>query len=300
MTVLVVDDSPIDRRLASRVLEQAGFQTRVAENGHLALAALATQPAEIVVTDLVMPEMDGLTLVETIRARYPTIPVILMTAHGSDDIGVRALQRGAASFVPKRDLARCLGDTVRSVLSLLRVPTPSPSTPPGASRSIQWDLGNDIAEIPDVVARVERRLARGGVIDRTARIQLAVALREAIVNAMLHGNLELSSELKESDPAAHDALAEERRAAPPYRDRRVRVSMTETDDDVTCVVSDDGAGFDVDQVPDPTDPANLERSSGRGLFLIWTFMSQVTHSDGGRTITMVLRRRPEAPVVTAT
>jgi CheY-like chemotaxis protein/anti-sigma regulatory factor (Ser/Thr protein kinase) len=294
MTILVVDDSPIDRRLASRLLEQAGFETRSAENGHHALAALETKPAEVVVTDLVMPEMDGLTLVETIRARYPSIPVILMTAHGSDDIGVRALQRGAASFVPKRELARCLGETVRSVLSLLQVPKPAPSTPPGTSRSIQWELGNDVSEIPDVVARVERRLGRSAIIDGTARIQLAVALREAIVNAMLHGNLELPSALKESDPAAHDALALERRVTSPYSDRRVRVSMTESDDDVTCVVSDDGAGFDVKNVPDPTDPANLERTCGRGLFLIWAVMSEVTHSDNGRTITMIMRRRPNA------
>jgi CheY-like chemotaxis protein len=291
VTVLVVDDSPIDRRLASRLLEQAGYETRTAANGQNALAELAATKIELVVTDLVMPEMDGLTLVEEVRARHPTIPVILMTAHGSDEIGVRALQRGAASFVPKRELARSLGETVRSVLSLVAAPPAKPSTPPTTSTTtMNWELGNDVSEIPPVIARVERRLSRSGIIDGTARIQLSVALGEAIVNAMLHGNLELSSTLKESDPAAHDALAAERRGASPYRDRRVRVSLAETDEGVTCVVSDDGSGFDVSLVPDPTDPTNLERTSGRGLFLIWTFMSQVTHSDGGRTITMMMRR----------
>lgn len=289
-TILVVDDSPIDRRLASRLLEQAGFATRTAENGNQALATLANEPTDLVVTDLVMPEMDGLTLVEALRARYPTIPVILMTAHGSDDIGVRALQRGAASFVPKRELARSLGETVRSVLSIVSIRAAAASSPPGTSTTVQWELGNDVAEIPALVARVERRLASAAILDRTAMIQLSVALREAIVNAMLHGNLELSSTQKESDPDAYDALAEERRIASPYRERRVKVSMTETVNDVTCVVSDEGSGFDLGLRPDPTDPANLERTSGRGLFLIATFMSEVTHSDGGRTITMVMRR----------
>jgi CheY-like chemotaxis protein len=291
MSVLIVDDSPIDRRLAARVLEQSGFATRAVSNGNEALAALETEPAEVVVTDLVMPGMDGLTLVESIRSRHAKTPVILMTAHGSDDIGVRALQRGAASYVPKRELARALVDTVRSVLSLVAGDDEAASAPGSSGlRPVRWELGNDPSEIAPLLSAVERRLAVGHVVDPTARIQLSVAIREAIVNAMLHGNLELSSSLKESDPEAHDRLSAERRDLAPYRARRVRVSVVQTAEDVTCVVSDEGPGFDLSVVPDPTDPANLERVSGRGLFLIRNFMSEVTHSDGGRTITMIKRR----------
>jgi len=287
VTILVVDDSPIDRRLASGLLTRAGFDTRVAENGHEALVSLERERAELVVTDLLMPEMDGLTLVESIRSRYANIPIILMTAHGSEDIAVRALQRGAASYVPKRDLARSLADTVRSILSVRHFDESPLSV--RAQASTRWDLGNHLAEVTPVVSLLETHLARVGLGDETSRIQISVALREAIVNAMLHGNLGLSSALKESDPDAHDKLAEERRKISPYRERRVRVTVTETPGEVTYVVSDDGPGFDLGTVPDPTDPANLERTSGRGLFLIRTFMDEVTHSDGGRTITMVKR-----------
>jgi CheY-like chemotaxis protein len=291
VTILVVDDSPIDRRLASRLLEQAGFVTRAAENGRQALLALDTERVRLVVTDLVMPEMDGLTLVEEIRTRHGRIPIILMTAYGSDDIAVRALQRGAVSYVPKRELASSLAETVRSVLSLL--PEDDPDAPPQSSRALalaQWEIGNDLGEIPRVVSQVEGRLARSSAFGQGSRIQMSVVLREAIVNAILHGNLEISSSLKEADPEAHDALAQERQAIPPYCERRVRVSVIETADEVTCVVSDDGAGFDLRLVPDPTEAMNLERTSGRGLFLIRTFMTSVRHSDGGRTITMVKRR----------
>ncbi len=289
MTILVVDDSAIDRSLASGLLTRAGFTTRLAENGHEALVSLERERAALVVTDLVMPEMDGLTLVEAICSRYPDIPVILMTGGGSEDIAVRALQRGAASYVPKRDLARSLAETVRSVLSV-REPDDSPLSV-RAQASMRWDLGNDLREVTAVVRLLETRLARGALVDESSRIQITVALREAIVNAMLHGNLGLSSTLKEADAAAHDELAEERRKLSPYRERRVRVTVTETPNDVTYAVSDDGPGFDLGTVPDPTDPANLERTSGRGLFLIRTFMDDVTHTDGGRTITMVKRAR---------
>lgn len=288
MRILVVDDSPIDRRLASSLLTKAGYTTAVAENGQEALAALDRERADLVLTDLQMPEMDGLTLVDEVRARHAGTPVILMTAHGSEDLAVRALQRGAASYVPKRDLARALADTVRSILSIRAAPVEAPDSSP-TMEITRWELGNDLAEVTPVVSLLEMRLARIAA-DDTSRIQVSVALREAIVNAMLHGNLELESSLKESDPDAHDRLAAERRTQAPYKERKVRVTVTETSDGVTYVVSDDGNGFDITKVPDPLDLENLERTSGRGLFLIRTFMDDVTHRDGGRTITMVKRR----------
>lgn len=291
MTILIVDDSPIDRRLASRLMEKAGFVTRTAENGRQALAILDEGPVDLVVTDLVMPEMDGLTLVEEIGRRHWTVPVLLMTAYGSDDIALRALQSGAVSYVPKSQLATSLAETVRSVLSLL--PKYDLDAPPQSARALaiaQWELGNDLEEIPELIGQIEGRLARSGTFDQGTRIQLSVVLREALVNAMLHGNLGVSSALKEADPDAHDALVAERRTLAPYRDRRVRVSIMESPEAFTCIVSDDGAGFDLKLVPDPTQPMHLERTSGRGLFLIRTFMTAVTHSDGGRTITMVKRR----------
>ena len=290
MIILVVDDSPIDRRLASGLLTKAGFETRVADNGQAALASLDREHAALVVTDLAMPEMDGLELVRAARARHPDVPVILMTAHGSEEIAARALQAGAASFVPKRDLARSLAETVHAILAMRKREAPPPSS--GALSTTHWELGNDLAEIASVVTVLEARLAEARLVDETARIQVAVALREAIVNAMLHGNLELPSTLKEEDPVAHDRLRDERRALPPWRDRRVHVTVTESPDDVTYVVRDEGAGFDLSTLPDPTDLANLERTSGRGLFLIRTFMDDVSHADSGRTITMVKRRAP--------
>src|SRR5262245_20006909 len=94
-TVLVVDDSPVDLRLAGGILEKSSeFRAMYAGNGTEALTAMERQLPGMVLTDLQMPEMDGLELVEAIRTRYPLVPVILMTAHGSEAIAIKALQRG--------------------------------------------------------------------------------------------------------------------------------------------------------------------------------------------------------------
>ena len=120
-TVLVVDDSAVDRRLAGGHLEKVeGLKPIYAANGKEALEVISGAPPDAVVTDLQMGEMDGLQLVTAIRQKHPHIPVILMTAHGSEEIAVAALQKGASSYVPKRNLAQELAGTVENVLSMAK------------------------------------------------------------------------------------------------------------------------------------------------------------------------------------
>src|SRR3954471_16062609 len=95
--VLIVDDSPIDRRLAGRIVEKStGLRVSYASDGLEALRQIARSAPAVVVTDMQMPEMDGLDLVREIRCLHPSIPVVLMTAFGSEEIAIRALKAGAA------------------------------------------------------------------------------------------------------------------------------------------------------------------------------------------------------------
>ena len=82
---------------------------------------------------------------------------------------------------------------------------------------------------------------------------------------------------------------EERRRQEPYRSRRVQVTATDAPGESVYVVRDEGPGFDPANLPDPTDPANLEKASGRGLLLIRSFMDEVRHNASGNEITLVWR-----------
>ena len=126
--------------------------------------------------------------------------------------------------------------------------------------------------------------------DRTGWMRIAVALREALVNAIYHGNLELTSQLLEEDESSFERLAELRPREAAFAGRRVYVTARETRSEVTYVIRDEGQGFDPATLPDPTDPANLERRTGRGLFLIRTFMDEVRHNAVGNEITLIKRR----------
>ena len=111
--VLVVDDCAVDRTLAGEILKRDGsFTVEFARDGDEALEKIGQSPPDLVLTDLQMPGVDGLQLVSAVRERYQRVPVILMTSQGSEEIAFRALQVGAASYVPKSFLPDNLRDTV--------------------------------------------------------------------------------------------------------------------------------------------------------------------------------------------
>jgi CheY-like chemotaxis protein len=292
-TVLVVDDSAWDRRHIGSLLQRAGFEVIFAENGRHALDLLGQNQVDIVVTDLQMPELDGLELVEAVRLNYPALPVLLMTAHGSEDIAVKALQRGAANYVPKHSIKTELVPTVKSVLEVTQTEGIHDDIPEHYVLDIieytetKYVLPNEVAVIRPLISYLEANLTRMKIIDGTALIQIGMALREAIVNAMHHGNLEVPSALREDTGKAYFELIEERKRALPYSERRVRLTARETRSEVTYVVVDEGPGFDPSSLPDPTDLLQLEKVGGRGLLLIRTFMDEVHHNAQGNEITMV-------------
>jgi CheY-like chemotaxis protein/anti-sigma regulatory factor (Ser/Thr protein kinase) len=290
-TILVVDDAPLDRRLAGSMLEGApGIGVLYAADGREAMRAVAAHAPDVVVTDLRMPAMDGLQLVEALRASRPGLPVILMTAHGSEDIAAAALRAGAASYVPKRELAGDLLRTVQRVLALARAASP----PDRVLRLIEASecrlvLPNDLDLVAPVVTYLRSELARLGTSDAAVSMQVGVALDEAISNAVHHGNLEVSSKLREDGIEHYLAKIEERSRTPPFADRRVHVTAHLARDRASFTVGDEGPGFDVGSLPDPCDPENLDRSSGRGVLLVRTFMDEVRFNERGNEVTMVKR-----------
>ncbi len=290
-TVLIVDDSAMDRHLAGAIVQKmGGWQATFAGNGMEALAMLEAQRPDVVLTDMLMPEMDGLQLVQAIRGKYPLVPVILMTAHGSEDIAIQALQKGAASYVPKKSLARDLAETLEQILSATKTRQQEARLLARLdSVETRFILENDTSLIPPLVGHLEEDVNRLKLSDPSGLVLLGVALHEALTNAILHGNLELSSEMRETDEKEYYRLSVARRTEPPYADRRVSVTATFTREELKFIIRDEGNGFDPNTLPDPTDPSNLGKVSGRGLLLIQTFMDRVIHNEKGNEITMIKR-----------
>ena len=99
--VLVVDDKRIMRDSVGATLQRAGYQVVAAADGEAAEKLVARHRPEAVITDLKMPEMDGLELLERLRRGDEQLPVVLMTAFGTIDVAVRAMKQGAFDFIQK-------------------------------------------------------------------------------------------------------------------------------------------------------------------------------------------------------
>lgn len=290
--ILVVDDSPTQLRQIQFLLEKEGFVVQSAMDGIQAIASIKETMPLLVVTDLQMPEMNGLELVASLKESIPSLPVILTTSQGSEEIASQALKEGAASYVPKRELNDTLIPVLQQVMAVNKATKAVPQVAQNAVESnITLEVTNDESQIPDIISRLELLMVELDLFDEGERMQIAMALDEALLNAMIHGNLEVSSELRQSDNGTpYVNMIAERKEKSPYRDRKVTIKLEATSQEITFTIRDDGPGFDAAALRDPTDPENIERAGGRGLLLINAFMDEVSHNEVGNEIRMLKRK----------
>ena len=110
--IMVVDDEPLLTEALCELLKFHGYETRYAGNGRQALDMFADYQPDVVLSDLIMPEMDGLQLLFEIKSRFPHIGVILLTAYGSIESSISALKQGAFDYIIKpykeEEIIQCL------------------------------------------------------------------------------------------------------------------------------------------------------------------------------------------------
>jgi CheY-like chemotaxis protein len=292
--VLVVDDSSLDRRMVMRMLEEIGVDVVGVADGKQAFAQIDEALPDLVLTDVQMPEMDGLQLVQEATQKYPSLPVVLMTAYGSEELAVKALQIGAASYVPKQNLARDLVGTVKNILTVARARHATRAML-GSMTRIEADyvLSNTLEGLDALIGYIKDQLRQMHLFGEHDILRIGTSLYESLVNAIEHGNLELTSSHRDLPPAEYRRLVEQRSMTSPYRSRHVYLTSQFTRSLATFMVRDQGPGFDPNSLPDPTSPENVGRINGRGLFLIRTFMDEVCFNKTGNEITMVRRRESE-------
>lgn len=299
--IQVVDDSAVDRQLISGLLaKDLEWVVEFAESGAQALAQMEFTLPDVLVTDMVMPGMNGLELVSALRREYPQVPVILITGQGSETLAVEALKQGAASYVPKSQLGGKLLETVEEVLALSHIKRSRDRLLEcmAASQSV-FKLDNDPALIPRMVEVIQQTASDLKLLDETELRRLGVAATEALLNALLHGNLELSA--VEIHQARNEALhgrsspaVKQRAADPAFRDRRIAVRTHFTRKEIRIVIRDDGKGFKTKDLLSRHDPKAIDQKNGRGVVLMKSFMDEVQYNDTGNEVTLVKLRPVDA------
>ncbi|WP_425462807.1 sigma 54-interacting transcriptional regulator [Methylibium rhizosphaerae] len=119
---MLVDDDADLLRLLSMRLSAAGYRVTAVESAEDALARLAVERPQLVVSDVQLPGKDGMQLFDAIRAKHPSLPVIMLTAHGTIPDAVEATSRGVYTYLTKPFDGKALLDTIAQALSLAAPP----------------------------------------------------------------------------------------------------------------------------------------------------------------------------------
>ncbi len=295
--VLLVEDSPTQAVEIRMLLEEGAHEVRHVANGKVALATLAEEMLDLVVTDLEMPEVNGLQLVEAMRLDYPHIPAVLVTARGSEDLASEALQKGAAGYVPKNHLQSLLNDTITDVLGVIRTDASFAKLISMLKKNVfVFDMPNDADLISPLVGLLMQVVSGMELLGGTDMVRLGVAVEHALMNAMYRGNLELGPSVTPAhraiiyDDATSD-LIERRKTQSPYMERSVHVEAIASADEIRILVRDQGKGFDLNKVPDAVTADSLDSESGRGLLLMKSFSDELIFNDQGNEVTIIKKVR---------
>ena len=289
--VVYVDDADLARKvqqiLASQpdlVVSTASTPSELGERVHA---------ASIVLTDLA-EDLGGLDVLSIVRssADASKAPVIVLTSRKNEKLAVQALRESATSYVPARLVHGELTDTLDSVFSVANAHI-------ARSRVMQclthwqceFEIENDRTLIAPLVRYLQEALQQMGLLsDPGDETRIGIAIEEALLNAMYHGNLEVSSALREEDDTQFYDMVSQRSSEDPYCNRRVTLHADFDPLHASFVIRDQGPGFDVSTVPDPTDPVNVERVCGRGMLLMRTFMDEVRYNESGNEVRLTKRK----------
>ena len=262
--ILIVDNNDELRLLLEKVLGQLGHDVVVTGERGKALRRDDLDSFDLIISDLSEAEVNG----EPISEHHRKHLVTPLSKHDLRPEIIKAFKMGAANYRRSPYNRDEMREIVEKTLAYKLRYVDDPKVLSHVHEKIEFELPSDLALMNGVLEYLQERVAKLGLI-KPERSNLFVALDEAFVNAVKHGN--------KNDPT-----------------KLVRITAELTPQEASFTVEDEGEGFDINQIPDPCDPANLFRTSGRGVLLIYNIMDEVEYNAQGNRVKMV--KRPDVPV----
>lgn len=292
MHVLLVDDDVRWLNVLMRVLTMANHTVTSAQSGKEGWEVFLSHPDQfdVVVTDVEMPDLNGLELLERLRNKAYDLPVVIMTGHQDIKFSIQGLRLGASDFLMKPFKFEELLDVLTKLESLQMNKKRTLEDIARFSDDITLVIASQTRLIATVVTLLQDRLKLFCEMHKINVRNIGLCLHEALANAIIHGNLEIASALKNDMPEMFEQLLQEREQLPEFRDRQVHIHCQITPQQFTFEITDQGKGFNVQAAQNP-DPLQLH-PTGRGLLIITAMMDQVTWNDRGNHITMLKYLQP--------
>ena len=259
--ILIVDNNDELRASLAKVLGDLGHEVVVTGEREQALARNDLEEFDLIISDLSETEVNG----QPIGALQRKHLVAGVNGDSSPPGIIKAFKFGAANYLRRPYNQDELRKIVEQTLSHRLHYVDNPLTQPQVHEKIEFELPSDLSLMNGVLEYLQERVSKLGLI-APDKSNLFIALDEAFVNAVKHGN--------KNDPS-----------------KLLKITAELSAKEASFTVEDEGEGFDIHQIPDPCDPANLFRTSGRGVLLIYNIMDEVEYNAQGNRVKMI--KRPE-------
>ncbi|MEW5723420.1 MAG: response regulator, partial [Thermodesulfobacteriota bacterium] len=270
MKVLIVEDSRHFREYLRTVAEHMGHETRQAADGLEGLSLFKDFAPDLVLTDIQMPNMNGLELLGEIRKENTDAIVVMMTAFDSSDFAMQALRLHAQNYLRKPFSY----DEYRGLLQKYEMVVQSRTLDRAVMgmivrRELTMKIDNRIELLPKIVDRLMQETA--DAVRREEWLGVHLGLTELLMNAIEHGNLEITFEEKRAAMAASpdgwEKLYQRRLADPVLAGRWTTVDFKLDAQGCEWYIQDEGTGFDWKSLPNPLEDENPYEPLGRGIFI---------------------------------
>ncbi len=287
-TILIVDDEVPILEILSELLSQLDFVVLTANNGPDALDLVIHEQPDLVLTDVRMYPMDGITLLRRIKNKCPDIGVVIFTGFGNEELVVEAMKAGATDFIKKPVKLDKLKHVVDNALQIRSISAMSDLDIMSViNEKKQLVLEND----PDRVAGVVNQLTicAPKYLNRGRCQELTVALHEVIINAIEHGNLEISYTEKSHQLANgnYKKLLEQRRKIPRLARRKVTIDYILDRQGIFFTILDEGKGFDWRaQEKRMQQREAIFNTHGRGLSLAALYVDKLDFNEKGNAVSL--------------
>ncbi len=263
--ILIVDDNHELRTSLEEVLRELGHEVVATGDRREAIDRDDIDEFDLIISDLTDDAESGVQLLSEIKRKRLMVPVVVSSDEAQQPGVVKAFKMGAVNYLrhpyDKDELCSIVEKTLAYKLRFVD----DLKVLPHVHEKIEFELPSDVSLMNGVLHYLLERVAKLGVI-KPERSNLFIALDEAFVNAVKHGNKNDHSKL-------------------------VRITAELSSKEARFTVEDEGEGFNIQEIPDPRDPENLFKTSGRGVLLIYNIMDEVEYNERGNRLTMV--KRPE-------
>ena len=288
-TIIVVDDEEVIRYTLQKKLSRQGYNVISLEKAEDVLYLLKNgQKVDLIITDVKLRKMDGIELLRRIHGQERHIPVLIISGHSNVEDAIKALRYGASDFIRKPFDINDVSSSVRLILKRKKEKKFSNDVATYIqNQNITLKIPADTSILNTISYHLTKDLVPIGLCNPTTAENITLALQESLSNAMFHGCLEISSSIREDKGIrAFNEEIEKRRLEPEFKDRVVTLTYKLTPEYVEYTIQDEGKGFDHSNLPDPRDPENFFKNSGRGLLIIQIHMDEVKWNEKGNIIIM--------------